>query len=192
MPKEMIMLLDEIEDLTQQDQNDLYKFYKEANIKSIVLFGSNFEKVGFKVELKKLMVNNVIQLTKLTQEEAIELVRQRVGNIRLLPDKIITKVYKLSEYNPRQMLEYLEDLCRYAVEGNDDEVTEEHIKEVLKIKEKKPRKKRKKEAPKREEPDEDIFVEEIKKPEELRKEPDFSEPEEFEEPEDREDSEYFY
>ena len=192
MPKNMILLLDEVESLTQKDQNDLLKFYRQGNIKSFVFFGSNFEKVGFNIELKKLMINNVIQLTKLTQEEAVELVRQRVGNIKLLSDNTIKKVYTLSEYNPRQLLENLEDLCKYAVENNDDEVVEEHLKEVLRVREKKPRKKRKKQkqASKKHEANEDIFVEEIKKPEEITPRPAF--PKKTEESEEKEEAEYFY
>ena len=195
MPEEMILLLDEVESLAQQDQKELLKYLKQGNIKSIVFFGASFEGAKFTVELKKLMVNNVMQLTKLTQEEAVELVRQRVGKIKLLSDKIIKQVYKLSEYNPRLMLENLEDLCRYAAEGSEEAVTEEHIKEVLKVKEKKPKKKRKKkkkQKPKKQEPNKEIFVEEIKQPEELRPEPTFIEPEIIEEPEDKEEAEYFY
>ncbi len=192
MPKNMILLLDEVESLTQKDQTDLLKFYSQGNIKSIVFFGSNFEKVGFNVELKKSMVNNVIQLTNLTQEEAVELVRQRIGKINLLSDNTIKRVYTLSGYNPRHLLENLEDLCKYAVENNDDEVAEEHLKEVLKVKEKKQRKKRKKQKQisKKQEVNEDILVEEIKKPEEIKPRPVFSK--KLEEPEDDEEAEYFY
>ena len=41
-------------------------------------------------------------------------------------------------------------------------------------------------------PNENIFVEEIRKPEEIKPEPAFSEPEKVEEPEEREEAEYFY
>lgn len=195
MPEDMILLLDEVEQLTKQDQEDLLRHRKEGHIKSIVFFGANFEKASFDVELKKLMVNNVIQLTKLTPEEAVELVRERIGHIKLLPDNIIKKAFKLSDQNPRLMLENLEDLCRYAVENNDEEVTEESIGEVLKIKEKKPRKKKKKpKKAKKKEPqntDENIFVEEIDKPEEVPPEPPVFEPQIYDKP-DKEEPEYFY
>ena len=133
-PSDMILLLDEVEGLSREDQEDLLNFYKDDNIKSVVFFGPKFESVSFDIELKKLMVNNVIQLVKLTPDEAVELIRERIGNIKLLSDDIIKKVFKHSEDNPRLLLENLEDLCRYAVENNDDEVSEDHLKEVLGIK----------------------------------------------------------
>jgi replication-associated recombination protein RarA len=144
MPKNMILLLDEVEKLAVEDQKALHKFHTQGNIQSVVFFGSKFENASFSTEMKKLMVNNVIQLIPLSDKEAVDLVRQRVGNLKLLPDKIIKTVFKNSESNPRIMLENLEDLCRYAVENSEEVVTEDHLNQVMKISETKPKKPKKK------------------------------------------------
>ena len=133
LPWDMIVLLDEVERLSAEDQKELLKLHKDGNIKSIVLFGPNFDRVGFSVEMRKRMVNNVIKLTELTDEEVIQLVRERVGALKLLDDRIIRQVFRHSGRNPRIMLENLEDLCKYAVENNEEEVKEEHLQEVLGI-----------------------------------------------------------
>jgi hypothetical protein len=158
LPRDMIVLLDEVEKIPQEDQKDLIGFHKEGNIKSIILFGKDFDKAGFSVEMRKQMVNNVIKLTELTEDEAVQLVRARIGALKLLPDRIIKEVFHHSVKNPRIMLENLEDLCKYAVENNEEEVTDEHVKEVLGVSvkpkrkpaKKKPAQKKEKEEPRKE------------------------------------------
>ncbi|MFH1399649.1 MAG: AAA family ATPase [Candidatus Woesearchaeota archaeon] len=156
LPEDMIFLLDEVEKLSKTDQTELLEYYNQGKIKSVVFFGPSFEKVGFGVEFRKLLVDNVIELTKLTDAEAVDMVRRRIGDLKLLSDKIIKEVFKNSEYNPRQMLENLEDLCKYALENNDDEITEQHLKKVLKIQ--KPARKKKPLPPP------ELKVEEVKQP----------------------------
>jgi hypothetical protein len=136
LPEEIILLLDETEKLSEADQKDLLKFYKDGNLKSIVFFGPSFDKISFSVELRKLMVNNVIKLTELTAEEAVQLVRERVGSLKILDDDIIRLVFKHSQNNPRIMLENLEDLVKSAVDNNEEKITVELMNEVLGVNEK--------------------------------------------------------
>jgi hypothetical protein len=136
LPEGIILLLDEVEKLSEEDQKDLLKFYKEGNLKSIIFFGPNFDRISFLVELRKLMVNNVIKLTELTAEEAVQLVRERVGNLRILDDDIVRLVFKHSQNNPRIMLENLEDLVKSAVDNNEEKITVELMNEVLGVNEK--------------------------------------------------------
>ncbi len=136
MPSDLILLLDEVERVSQTDQKDLLKYYKDGNIKSIVFFGPDFDKISFSIELRKLMVNNVIKLTELTENEVVQLVRERIGNLKLIDDRIIKLVFRHSSNNPRLMLENLEDVVRYAVDNNEEQVTEEHLYEVLGVEQK--------------------------------------------------------
>ena len=57
--------------------------------------------------------------------------RKRIGNIELLSDKVIIQLFLLADKNPRRLLEFCEDVSRYAAEIGDDKVLEFHIKEVL-------------------------------------------------------------
>ncbi len=139
-PNNMILLLDEVGSLSESDQQELLRLHSEGNLKSVVLFGPKFELVNVIADLKQKLVDNVIELTKLSDEEAIELVRQRIGNVKLLSDEIIKRVYESSDKTPRVLLENLEDLCKYAVENNEEEVTEDHLKDVLDIKKTKKKK----------------------------------------------------
>jgi hypothetical protein len=151
MPADLILLLDEVERISQNDQKDLLKYYKEGNIKSIVFFGPDFDKVSFSIDLRKLMVNNVIKLTELTDNEAVQLVRERIGGLKLLDDRIIKLVFRHSSNNPRLLLENMEDVVKYAVDNNEEQVTEDHLKEVLGV-EVRPVKAAKVDAPKKKAP----------------------------------------
>lgn len=171
MPSDLILLLDEVERISQNDQKDLLKHYKDGSIKSIVFLGPDFDKVSFSIDFRKLMVNNVIKLTELTDNEAVQLVRERVGALKLLDDRIIKLVFKHSSNNPRLMLENLEDVVRYAVDNNEEQVTDDHLKEVLGV-EVKSAKPAKAEAPKKKEQREAKPAEPKPRPKPQKKEPD--------------------
>ncbi len=140
MPTDMILLLDEVETLDKKSQEELYKFYTQGNIKAIVMLGPDFESIDFISKIQKLLVNNVVELVPLNEEEAVELVKERVGDLKLLSDEIIQYVFEHSEKNPRFLLENLEDVCRYAYNRNEEEVKKEHVRKVLGISEDEPEK----------------------------------------------------
>jgi chromosomal replication initiation ATPase DnaA len=138
LPSDMILLVDEAQELKISDAKDLLPYFA-SNIKSVVFLGAQYKKGNFPKELKKFLDGNVVTLNKLTPEQAVELVRKRIGKIGILSDETIKKVYSYSGSNPRTLLENCEDLCRYAVDSESSTVTNDHIKAVLK-KSKKPAK----------------------------------------------------
>jgi hypothetical protein len=130
-PKDMILLLDEAQDLTDIDSEALKEEYDKKSFKSIVLVGSNFNSVRFKNGLKTLIGNNIIKLNAMSDDEAVGLIRKRIGNMQLLSDDIIREVYQKSGMNPRKLLKNCEDICRYAVDNAQDKVTGEHVEKIL-------------------------------------------------------------
>lgn len=130
LPSDMILLVDEAQQLKLNDSRDIMPYFA-SNIKSVVFLGAQYKKESFTKDMKKFLEGNVSVLNKLTPEQAVELVRRRIGSIQLLSDEIIKTVYHLSGLNPRLLLENCEDLCRYAVERGSGIVTDEHIKAVL-------------------------------------------------------------
>jgi len=130
--KNMILLLDEVQDLGEKDCESLYGGFSDKIFKSIVLVGKDFKKVNFGNNgLKKLVGSNVIKMKKFDNEGAIEFVRKRIGNLRILSDDAIKLLNKKSEGNPRRLLKNCEEVCKYALENFEDEVTEEIVKKVL-------------------------------------------------------------
>ncbi len=129
--KNIIMLLDEVHTMKATDAKKLLKPYEDGTIKSVVFVSHDYGLTSFPEEYKKLLNGNIIKTINLTAQEAIALVKKRIGNLDLLSDKMIAKIFLLSDKNPRRLLEYCEDLSRYALEMGDNKVTDYHITEVL-------------------------------------------------------------
>lgn len=130
-PKNMILLLDEVQDLGEKDCEALYQSFSDKVFKSIVLVGKDFKKVNFGNGLKNLVGSNVIKMKKLDNEGAIEFIRKRIGNLKILSDNAIKLLNKKAEGNPRRLLKNCEEVCKYAVENFEDEVTEEIVKKFF-------------------------------------------------------------
>ncbi len=130
--KNMILLVDEAQDIKKQEANDILKLFKKGNFKSVVFFGTELPKEKFSDELNELVKDNVKFLAKLKSEHAVELVRKRIGDVSVITDSSIKKVYKLSGCNPRKLLENCEDLFKYASDKNAETISDEHIKAVVK------------------------------------------------------------
>ncbi len=134
MPKDVILLLDEVTVIRNQDAKSLLTYYDRGNIKSVVFVNHDYYSVKLPAEIEKLLEGNVIRTAQLAGDEAVALVRKRIGEISILSDSMIRKIFANSEKNPRRLLENCEDICKYAVENGDVEVDEQHINEVLGLK----------------------------------------------------------
>ena len=126
----LILLLDEAENLSLEDSENLVGRYQK-NFKSIVLVGKDFNELGPVNGMQKLIGANIVRLGELTEDDAINIVRKRIGYINLLSDDIIKVIFKKSGRNPRNLLKNCEDVCRCAVEQGYRQVKEEHVKKVL-------------------------------------------------------------
>lgn len=129
-PKNMIVLLDEAQDLTPVNTERIKYFFDQGNIKSVVFTGMNFKEVNFHDSIKERIGNNLFKVRKLTEEEAVELVRNRIGELELISDEVIRKVFILSNYNPRRMLQNLDRLCKEAAEKHEKEVKVEDVRKL--------------------------------------------------------------
>lgn len=130
--KNMILLLDEVQDLGEKDCESLYQSFSDKVFRSIVLVGKDFKRVNFGNNgLKNLVGSNVIKMKKFDNDGAVEFVRKRIGNLKILSDNAIKLLNKKADGNPRRLLKDCEEVCKYALENFEDEVTEEMVKKVL-------------------------------------------------------------
>jgi hypothetical protein len=128
----LILLLDEAQDMTKEDSEEVMKALEEKKFKTIVIVTKDTKKMNFGDGMKKAIgKDNIIKLNKLSEDAAIKLIRKRVGDTKLLSDQMIKLLLKKSDYNPRHLLKNAEEVCKYAVENIEDVVKEEHVKKVL-------------------------------------------------------------
>ncbi len=128
-PKEIIMLLDEAQELTAKDYERLYSYYQEGYIKAIVLVGKGIKKneivSSFKAHIEE------VSMHKMNEELALQVIKRRVGELPLLPDPIVRKIYQRSDNNVRLMLKICEEVCKKAIESGRKRVTEDFLKQFF-------------------------------------------------------------
>ena len=128
-PKDMILLLDEAQELIGKDYERLYSYYQEGYIKSVVLVGKGVKKdqivQGFKSHVEE------VTFGKTNEDVAVQIVKKRVGDLPLLPDVIVRKIYQRSNNNIRIMLKTCEEVCKKAVESGRKRITEDSLKQFF-------------------------------------------------------------
>lgn len=147
-PKNLIFLIDEATDIIPKDAQNLFAAYNDGVIKSIVFVGVDVPSRKFPPGLSSELKDNIINLHNLPPQQAVQLVRARIGSLPLLSDNIIKELHKRAGGNTRLLLEYCEELCRLGASRNLNTVSKEEVEELfpatkkMKIK-KSPMKKRK-------------------------------------------------
>ncbi len=134
-PKNMILLLDECQGLSKVNSERVKNYFDHNYIKSVVFTGTNFRSVKFHPSIiSRIGIQGVVRIPKLTYDDAIHLVRNRIGESQLLTDDIIKRLFMLGDYNSRRLLHFCDAVCRNAVEKNRESVTLKDLEEVLKKK----------------------------------------------------------
>lgn len=126
-PKNMILLLDEAQCLTEEDYRAILRYKNSGYLRSVVLVGAAFDKGKF------TPTPILMSLSGITADDSVRLVRERVGNISLLSNDSIKFIFENSNKNPRELLKNCEEICRYAVENSKGAVTKEIVAEALKL-----------------------------------------------------------
>jgi len=129
-PKNMIVLLDEAQDLSEANTERIKYFFDQGNIKSVVFTGTSFKDTNFHDSVKERIGSNIIKVKELTEEESVDLVRNRIGENELVSDEIIRRVFLLSNKNPRRMLQNLDRLAKEAVDRHEKEIKVEDIRKL--------------------------------------------------------------
>jgi hypothetical protein len=118
LPKNAVMLIDEAAGIGHEDGEEILKFVEQGNLKSAVFFGTKYFPKKFPQGLAKLINGNVIKISYLTPEQAVQIIRRRIGSLKLITDDVIRQAFVRVNYNPRRLLEACEDICREAALGS--------------------------------------------------------------------------
>ncbi len=124
-PKGMILLMDEAQFLAKQDFNSLMQYYDSGHIKSIVFVAK--EQLIESMPERMQRITSLFTFGEVAQDDAVSIIRKRVGKLPLLPDNIIKEVFARSDNNIRIFLKNCDMLCRYAVNRGMDAVTLEVV-----------------------------------------------------------------
>jgi len=140
-PKNMILLMDEVQELSKKNNERLKYFYDQNYLKSIIFANKDLKSVNFTQSLKERL-SKPIKLRELTEDEAIETIQRRLINNPILNEELIKELFKKSKKNTKDFLVSCESVCKYVVESGRKEATKEDLEEAFNPHRKEPEEKK--------------------------------------------------
>ena len=131
--KGMILLLDNVQYLSKKNNERIKYYYDEDYIKSAVFTTTDYGLVSFSDAIKERIGNNIIKLKDLSQSDALEIAKERLGDKDILPDDVLKQLYKDSG-NIKEFLSNCDALCSYVVKKGKEKAEKEDIKKMPKAK----------------------------------------------------------
>jgi hypothetical protein len=127
--KGMMILLDEAQGMNERDLRMVKRYYDDGFFRSVV-FVSKHDDMKLPEELENEINGNKFKIGNMTKNEAVLMIRKRIGNLKFLGDDMILKIFN-KERNSRSFLKNCEDVARVAFESGAKVVDEAHVKKVF-------------------------------------------------------------
>ena len=134
-PKNMILLLDNIENMTPRNWERIKYYFDQNYIKSVVFTGKSYANVKFPESIKSRVGTRILKLNLLSSEEALQIIQERLGDEYedVLTDEEIIQLFKLSKGDLKNFLLNNFKLAQYKYESAVTEVIDiEEMKDALK------------------------------------------------------------
>lgn len=136
MPNDMILLMDEVEELSEKNLERIKYFYDQNYIKAIVFTTKDRKNPNFSPSLKE-RIAKIIPLKELRDDDAVRIIKSRLGNIELFANEDIKIIFKHSDKNVKLLLENCEKIAEIVVERKLEKADKEIIEGVIGKKESK-------------------------------------------------------
>lgn len=130
-PRGMILLLDNIEELSKRNSERVKYFFDQGYLLSVVFVGASYDKTKFSKSLKERIGSRVIRTMVLEFYQAVSLVRNRIGDLDIISDELIEDIFKSSGKDLFKFLQNLDSIFSFAVENNEEKITKQTIKKVI-------------------------------------------------------------
>ncbi|PLW79356.1 hypothetical protein C0585_08065 [Candidatus Woesearchaeota archaeon] len=123
-PKNLILLLDNIESMTQRNWERIKYYFDQNYLKSVVFTGKNYSKVKFPESIKSRIGNRVIKLPNLESDEALQIIQDRLGDDyeEILSDEEIMQLYKISKGDLKNFITNNYRLAQYKYDAGKSEI----------------------------------------------------------------------
>ncbi len=130
-PKGMVLLLDNVDELSMVNLERLKYYFDQGFLHSVVFTGQDFKAVGFPKSLQQRIGKRIISLDGLTEDQAVALAYARLDEDPHDSDVIISRsqiitVFKASS-SPREFLIHLHRVFEEMHLTDADQVTADHL-----------------------------------------------------------------
>ncbi len=166
--KDMILLVDEVDSLSERNNERIKYFFDNNYVRSVIFTGHDYKRVGFTQSMKD-RIRRVVKLNGINEDYSVDVLRDRLeGNTEVISDEAIKLIFRQSKCI-KNFLENADKVFTYVFEELKEKViTEEHVEAALSAKievpQEKPKKVEKKSSEKKavKRVEEPILVEEPK------------------------------
>jgi len=126
-PRNMILLLDDVEHLSSRNIERIKYFYDHNHLKSVIITTKDFGKLALGESVQQ-RIRKVLPMQAISEFEAVQIFRDKVGDA-ILSDRIIKIAYQLSGRNIQKFLSNCEHVLQAYVANKN--LTEEDARKVL-------------------------------------------------------------
>lgn len=111
-PKGMILLIDNIQYLSESNNKKIKYFYDQDYIKSVVFTAGDSKAINFTDAIRSRIGRNVLKLKALRKKEFLEIARDRLDESVVISDEVLSQLFKKSK-DLRRFLINCDLLCAY-------------------------------------------------------------------------------
>ena|SRR3989338_2163783 len=105
VPKEMIVLLDNVSELSRENAERIKYFFDQNYIRSVVFTGENFATANLPKSIKDRIGIHIVRLRPLSDYGAVELVAKRLGEMNsTISDEAVKFIFSKSNRNTKKFL----------------------------------------------------------------------------------------
>ncbi|MBD3203042.1 hypothetical protein GF327_02010 [Candidatus Woesearchaeota archaeon] len=130
-PKNMVLLLDNAQNLSEKN-NERIKFYFDQNyLRSIIFTCEEFKDIKISASLKDRIGSRIKEIPEIDEHDAVEIIRNRIGESNLLTDELIIEIFKRSDRNPKKMIKNCKKIAKLVVQNNDSRIKYVDVEKIL-------------------------------------------------------------
>lgn len=110
-PREMILILDNVTNLSKLNCEKIKYFFDQNYLKSIIFTGIDIDQTSFTSSLKQRIGKRIVKLSRMKDSGAIEMVNSRLITLsgeKILSENLIKKFFEVSDKNPQELLKNIE------------------------------------------------------------------------------------
>lgn len=131
-PKGMILLLDNVTNLTHKNFEKIKYYFDQDYIRSVIFTAENVEDLNLPPSMLDRVARRQIDIPPMINYDALRIVRDRFSDHFFLPDSVILRLFSISGRNIKQLLINCDKVCAYVVDQGRGEVLHKYIKLALK------------------------------------------------------------
>jgi DNA helicase TIP49 (TBP-interacting protein) len=128
--KGVILALDEAQKISLRDIKKVESYVASGHIKAVLFVASNDEFELLNTKIKGIVDENMFKTKELTKEIALEIVRDRIGDLDIITDEAILKIFSYNK-NPRKFLKNCEKVFKSCFDENLNEISVQFIDKTL-------------------------------------------------------------